>query len=85
MDTTTERVAVSLPKTVIDRIERVRQRLNLNRSKFFLFAMVQYLDNIIEDEDKRLQKAYKAIEDTDKEILENFKSSYSNLPVYESD
>ena len=82
---TTERIAVSLPKTLIERIEKVRQRLNLNRSKFFLFAMIRYLDNIIEDEDKRLQKAYKAVEETDKEILEHYRSSYSNLPAYESD
>lgn len=78
-----ERIAVSLPKSIIERAEKVRKQLQINRSKFFLLALLKYLDNIIEDEDKKLEKTYREIERTDKELLAHFSGSYKNLPVYE--
>ncbi len=79
-----ERIAVSLPKVLIDRIERTRKVLRLNRSKFFLFALTKYLDNVIEGEDRKLENLYKKVEKTDKELLAHFSNNYKNLPVYES-
>lgn len=79
-----DRIAVSLPRSVIERVERARKHLQINRSKFFLLALLRYLGNIVEAEDKRLEKIYKEIENTDKELLVHFSSSYKNLPVYES-
>ena len=85
MINTAERIAVSLPKSIIERVERARKHLALNRSKLFLLALLKFLDNTIEDEDKELARTYKEIENTDKELLAHFSSSYKNLPVYESD
>ena len=52
---TAERVAVSLPKSIIERVERVRKQLALNRSKLFLLAILKFLDNTTEDTDKKLE------------------------------
>lgn len=80
-----DRIAVSLPKPIIARAEKARKHLQINRSKFFLLAVLSYLDKIIEDDDKRLEKVYREIEVTDKELLAHFSNSYNNLPPYESD
>jgi metal-responsive CopG/Arc/MetJ family transcriptional regulator len=77
-----ERVGVSLPKSVIERLEKARKHLQINRSKFFLLALLSYLDRIIEDDDRRLQKIYREIEEIDKELLAHFSDSYKNLPGY---
>lgn len=78
-----ERVAVSLPRTLIKRIEKVRGQMQINRSKFFLLALLKYLDNVVEDEDKKLKKIYSEIAETDKELLQNFGGSFNDLPPYE--
>ncbi len=80
-----ERVAVSLPKSIIIRLERARKHLQINRSKLFLLALIKYLDSTIEKEDKKLEKVYKEIEETDKRLLMHFSSSYKNLPPYGQD
>lgn len=80
-----ERVAVSLPKSVIARLEKVRKHLQIHRSKLFLLALIKYLDSTIEEDDKKLQKVYKEIEETDKKLLRHFSSSYKNLPPYGQD
>lgn len=81
-----ERVAVSLPKSIIIRLERARKHLQINRSKLFLLALIKYLDSTIEEEDKKLEKIYKEIEVTDKGLLMHFSSSsYKNLPPYGQD
>ena len=85
MDGVAERIAVSLPKSVIERLEKVRRHLQINRSKLFLFAILNYLDRVIEDDDRKLQKIYREIEETDKELLAHYNSGYKNLPIYESE
>lgn len=82
---TAERVAVSLPKSIIIRLERARKHLQVNRSKLFLLALIKYLDSTIEEEDAKLEKIYKEIEKTDKGLLMHFNSSYKNLPPYGQD
>lgn len=79
----TERIAVSLPKALIERIEKVRRQLKVNRSKFFLFALSRYLDAVVEDKDEKLAKTYKEIKETDKELLAHFSQGMKNLPPYE--
>lgn len=80
-----ERVAVSLPKSVIIRLEKARKHLRINRSKLFLLALIKYLDSIFEEKDRKLEKVYKEIEETDKELVMHFSSSYKNLPPYGQD
>ncbi len=77
-----ERVAVSLPKSVVERLEKARIHLRINRSKLFLFALLTYLDRIIEPDDRKLEKTYREIEGIDKELLAHFSDSYKNLPEY---
>lgn len=85
MNDTAERVGVSLPKSVIERLERARKHLQINRSRLFLLALLSYLDRIIEEDDRRLKKIYTEIEGTDKELLAHYSSGYNNLPIYESE
>jgi len=80
-----ERVAVSLPRSIVMRLERVRKHLRINRSKLFLLALIKYLDSTIEKEDSKLAKAYKETEKTDKRLLMHFSGSYKNLPPYGQD
>lgn len=80
MNSVAERVAVSLPKSVIKRVEKARKQLQVNRSKLVLLALLSYLDRIIEADDRRLEKIYREVEGTDKELLAHFSDSYKNLP-----
>lgn len=82
MNGAAERIAVSLPKSIIERLEKVRKHLQINRSKLFLLALLSYLDRIIEADDRRMEKIYKEIEGNDKELLAHFSDSYKNLPEY---
>lgn len=78
----TEKVAVSLPVRLISRVEKLRERMGVNRSKFFKLALKAYLDEFPE-ENKKLAKIYQDIRQTDKELLDRLKKhSYKHLPSY---
>ncbi len=82
MSVLAERVAVSLPRSVIERIEKARKHLQINRSRLVQLAILSYLDRIIEADDRRVEKIYREIEGNDKELLAHFSNSYKNLPEY---
>jgi len=79
-----EKVAVSLPKKLTDRIEKVRHQLGYNRSQFFRMAIKFFLETFPEKEDQNLARIYKEIRRTDQELLRRFApKSYKHLPPYE--
>lgn len=77
-----EKVAVSLPVGLISRVEKLRERMGVNRSKFFKMALKAYLDEFPE-ENKKLAKIYQDIRQADKKLLDQVKKhSYKHLPSY---
>jgi len=81
-----EKIGISLPKDIIRKVARAMEILHLrNRSAFFLLALKKLLAELPGEEDKKLERIYTEIEQTDKELLAHFsKHSYKNLPIYES-
>lgn len=79
-----ERIAVSLPKKLVSRVESLRKRMGINRSKFYRMALKAYLEKFPAKKDKKLAQLYKEIHQTDKELLSDFKKhSYKHLPPYQ--
>lgn len=79
-----ERVAVSLPKGLVHRAEEVRDQLGFNRSKFYQIALKTYLEEFPGEEDKKLARLYKEIEQTNHKLFHNFRQqSYRHLPPYQ--
>lgn len=78
-----ERVAVSLPKGLVSRVEELRTYMGFNRSKFYQTALKAYLEEFPGEEDKKLARLYKEIHKTDQKLLRHFKqNSYKHLPPY---
>ena len=79
-----ERVAVSLPKDIVQRVEQVRDHLGFNRRKFYQIALKAYLEEFPGEEDKKLARLYKEIEEADQKLLHDFRQqSYRHLPPYQ--
>lgn len=79
-----ERIAVSLPKKLVDRVEGLRDHLGFNRSKFFQMALKAYLEKFPQEEDKKLARLYQEIRHTDEKLLHHFRrQSYKHLPPYQ--
>lgn len=79
-----ERVAISLPKKLVHRIEELRDRMDLNRSKFYQKALKAYLEEFPGEEDKKLAQLYQEIHQTNQELLRHFgHHSYKHLPPYQ--
>ena len=79
-----ERVAISLPKDLVQKAEKARKLMGLNRSELYHLALKAYLENLPDsEEDTRLSELYKEIADTDRELLSHFRGhSYRHLPPY---
>ena len=79
-----ERVAVSLPKTLVQMIEALRIRMRLNRSEFYRIALKSYLEEFPIDQEKKLERLYRKIRHTDRELLHHFREqSLKHLPHYQ--
>lgn len=79
-----EKVAISLPKKLNHRVEKVRHEMGYNRSQFFQIALKFFLETVPEKEDQNLARIYKEIRRTDQELLHRFApKSYKHLPPYE--
>lgn len=80
-----ERVAISLPKDLIKKAEKVRRLMGLNRSELYRLALKTYLDKLPDsEEDRKLSELYQEIADTDRELLSHFRGhSYQHLPPYD--
>lgn len=79
-----ERVAVSLPKKLVRRVEGLRDRMGFNRSRFYQMALKAYLEEFPKEEDKKLAQLYQDIRQTDQKLLRHFRQqSYKHLPPYQ--
>ena len=82
--TQVERVAVSLPKRLVHRIEVLRDSMGFNRSKFYQMALKAYLEEFPKEEDEELSRLYQEIHQTDQELLRHFgRESHKHLPLYQ--
>jgi len=82
--TQVERVAVSLPKTLVRQVEEIRDRTGLNRSMFYRMALKAYLEEFPREENKKLAQLYQEIHQTDQKLLHHFKQySDKHLPPYQ--
>ncbi len=79
-----ERVAVSLPKNLVCRVEELRNRMGLNRSRFYRMALKAYLEEFPGKEDEKLAQLYQDVQQTDRELVHHFKQdSHKHLPPYQ--
>lgn len=79
-----ERVAVSLPKTLVMRVEGLRERMGFNRSKFYQMALKNYVGEFSVEEDDKLARLYQDVRKTDQKLLHHFRQhSYKHLPPYQ--
>jgi metal-responsive CopG/Arc/MetJ family transcriptional regulator len=79
-----ERVAVSLPKTLVQMIETFRTRMGLNRSEFYRVALKNYLEEFPSEQEKKIARLYRGIRETDQEILRYFRyQGMKYLPPYQ--
>lgn len=80
-----ERVAISLPKELVEKAEKARKNWGINRSQLYRSALKSYLEKFLEtEEDRKLSKIYKEVRETDKKLQKYFaRHSYKNLPTYE--
>ena len=82
--TQVERVAVSLPKTLVRQVEEIREHTGLNRSMFYRMALKAYLEEFPRKENKKLAQLYQEIHQTDQKLLHHFRQySGKHLPLYQ--